>query len=124
MQSDAVQPGAGAAGEVGEVTAGVGGDEGRPATTSDRSVHHPVIRHELQLVQSAPTPTLDDENLGPGVELEGVETAPTPTVSLAPDITILGSDRVHLRPSPELYLGYQTVEVNLSSVSPQAAPVT
>ena len=124
VQTETVQPGAGATGEVREVTAGVGGDEGRAPATSHRSVHLPVISHELQLVQPPATPALDDEDLGPGVELEGVETAASSTVSLPPHLAVLGSDGVHLRPSPHLYLGYHPIEVNFASVSPQAAPVT
>ena len=52
MEGQTVQPGAGAAGEVGEVTARVGGDEGSPPTASHWSVHHPVVCDELQLIKS------------------------------------------------------------------------
>ena len=52
VEGEAVQPGAGAAGEVGEVTARVGGDEGSAPTASHWSVHHPVVCDELQLIKS------------------------------------------------------------------------
>ena len=51
MEGETVQPGAGAAGEVLEVAARVGGDEGTPATTSHGTVHRPVVCDELQLVK-------------------------------------------------------------------------
>ena len=54
MESETVQAGPGAAGEVGEVAARVGGDEGTAATTSDRTVHRPVVCDELQLVKPGP----------------------------------------------------------------------
>ena len=124
VQSDAVQPGAGAAREVGEETAGVGGDEGRAPAPSSRSVHRPVICDELQLVQPAPTAALHDDDLGPGVQLVGVKTPTSSTVICPPHVTVLSSQRVHLRSSPELNLRYHPVKVNLSPVSPEAASVT
>ena len=51
MEGETVQPGARAAGEVLEVAARVGGDEGTPATTSHGTVHRPVVCDELQLVK-------------------------------------------------------------------------
>ena len=102
----------------------MGGDPGRPPASPYRPVHRPVIRHEFQLVQPAASPALHQEDLGAGVELEAVDSSASATVGLAPHLTVLGSQGVHLRPSPELYLGYQTVQVDFSSVSPQAAPVT